>query len=102
MNAANIADPASVFYTVRLLVFMRYEPPPLRVGTPCPKQWEEMRGDAKRRFCDQCQLHVHNLSAMSRRERDRFVQESGGRGCIAYQLRPDGTMMTPTFWSGVL
>jgi hypothetical protein len=61
-----------------------------------------MRGDATRRFCDHCQLHVHNLSAMSRRQRDRFVRESGGRGCIAYQLRADGTMITPSFWSKVL
>jgi hypothetical protein len=61
-----------------------------------------MSGDAKRRFCEHCQLHVHNLSAMSRRERDFFVTESAGRSCIAYQLRLDGTMVTPSFWRGVL
>ncbi len=61
-----------------------------------------MTGDAKRRFCDHCQLHVHNLSAMSRRERDRFVTESAGRACIAYQLRSDGTMVTPSYWHKAL
>jgi hypothetical protein len=61
-----------------------------------------MEGDTKRRFCEHCQLHVHNLSAMSPRERDHFVVESAGRACIAYQLRADGTMVTPTFWSRML
>lgn len=77
---------------------MKPAPPPLRVGTPCPKQWDEMRGDDKRRFCEHCQLHVHNLSAMSRPERERFVTESAGQLCIAYELRVDGTMITPSFW----
>jgi hypothetical protein len=57
-----------------------------------------MSGDTNRRFCDECQLHVHNLSAMSRRERERFVIESEGKACVAYELRPDGTMVTPSFW----
>lgn len=80
---------------------MKSTPPPLRVGTPCPKQWDDMSGDAKRRFCEHCQLHVHNLSAMSRGERDRFVAESRSQACIAYELRPDGTMVTPSFWRSV-
>ncbi len=35
---------------------------------------------------------------MSRRERDHFVSESAGQACIAYQIRPNGTMVTPSFW----
>lgn len=81
---------------------MKNEPPPIRVATPCPKLWEEMSGNGKKRFCEHCQLHVHNLSAMSRRERDHFVAESGGRACIAYELRPDGSMVTPSRWRGML
>jgi hypothetical protein len=61
-----------------------------------------MHGDGQRRFCEHCQLHVHNLSAMSRRERDRFVSESAGQACIAYQLRPDGSMVTLSLWRGML
>ncbi len=57
-----------------------------------------MSGDAKRRFCDHCQLHVHNLSAMSGREREEFVTKSEGRTCIAYELRDDGSMVTPPRW----
>ena len=78
---------------------MKPQPPPLKVGTPCPKLWSELTGDDKRRYCDQCQLHVHNLSAMPAGERDRFVAESGGRLCIAYTQRVDGTMVTPSRWN---
>jgi hypothetical protein len=60
-----------------------------------------MAGGSKRRFCEHCQLDVHNLSAMSQGERDRFVAESGGRACIAYELRADGSMVTPSLWRRV-
>jgi hypothetical protein len=77
---------------------MKNQPPPLKIASPCPKQWDEMTGDAKCRFCEHCQLQVHNLSAMSKRERNRFVSESGGRSCITYLIRPDGPMISEGFW----
>jgi hypothetical protein len=79
---------------------MKPKAPPLEVQTPCPKRWEELHGGDQRRFCEQCQLHVTNLSAMSSRERERFVAQAGsGRQCIAYELRADGSMVTPSWWS---
>ena len=81
---------------------MKAEPPPLRIAKPCPKNWDDMTGDAKRRFCDQCQIHVHNLSAMSPGERVQFVAETRGRACITYELRGDGTMITRSRWDWVL
>ena len=30
---------------------MKHEPPPLRITSPCPKDWNGMTGDGKRRFC---------------------------------------------------
>jgi hypothetical protein len=72
--------------------------PPLRVAKPCPKNWNDMQGDDKRRFCEHCQLHVHNLSAMAERERDALIEQSGGHLCIAYLERADGTMVTPSRW----
>lgn len=61
-----------------------------------------MQGDAKRRFCEQCQLHVHNLSAMSAVEREQFVVGIDGRTCITYELRADGSMVTPPHWPWLL
>ena len=81
---------------------MKAEPPPLRIANPCPKNWDDMSGDAKRRFCEQCQLHVHNLSAMSAGERTRFVQDPGPHACITYEIRPDGTMVTSSRWDWVV
>lgn len=82
---------------------MKPKAPPLEVHTPCPKRWEELQGGDQQRFCEQCQLHVHNLSAMSSQDRERFVAQSGdGRQCIAYELRPDGSMVTPSWWSALL
>lgn len=81
---------------------MKAEPPPLRIASPCPKNWDDMSGDAKRRFCEQCQLHVHNLSGMSPGERTKFVKAPGPHACITYEVRPDGTMITASRWSWVL
>ena len=61
-----------------------------------------MSGDAKRRFCQHCQLHVHNLSAMLPGERTQFVAKTRGRACITYELRADGTMVTASRWDRVL
>jgi len=55
-----------------------------------------MTGDAKRRYCGHCKLHVHNLSAMPASEREQFVTESRGRQCITYELWADGSMVTPS------
>lgn len=79
--------------------FLKPKPPPLQIAKPCPKQWGEMAGDTKRRFCEHCDFHVHNLSAMLPPELKRFVAESGGKACIAYELRPDGSMVTQSGWS---
>lgn len=83
---------------------MKPVPPPLRIESPCPKNWDGMTGDDKRRFCENCQLHVHNLSAMSGEERAQFVEDTRAKGhaCITYELRADGTMVTPSRWSWVL
>lgn len=61
-----------------------------------------MSGDAKRRFCQHCQLHVHNLSAMLPGERTQFVAETRGPACITCELRADGTMVTRSHWDWVL
>lgn len=78
---------------------MSRNPSPYRIEKPCPKSWDEMSGDAKRRFCEHCQLHVHNLSAMSDREREGLMQNRQARVCISYEVGRDGSMITPTKWA---
>lgn len=78
---------------------MNPELPPVQIVSSCPKNWSEMTGDSTRRFCGHCQLHVHNLSAMRDGERNDFLRDAGGRTCIAYEVKPNGSMVTPSKWS---
>jgi hypothetical protein len=64
------------------------------VRTPCPADWEEMAGDDAKRFCQHCQKHVHNLSAMPADEAERLVCESGGRLCVRFARDGAGKVLT--------
>lgn len=75
----------------------------VRIASPCPMRWEDMRpadGERdRRRFCDHCSLHVHNIAAMSREEAESLLRasiDSSGSGSICLQLyrRADGTILT--------
>lgn len=54
-----------------------------------------MEGTDRRRFCEACQLHVHNVSAMSLAEREEFKRQLTGPACVTYEVRSDGTMAAP-------
>src|SRR5439155_13413238 len=66
----------------------------LRVASPCSADFEAMTGDAQRRFCGQCQCHVHDLGAMSRTAAEALLRETDVALCVRFQLRPDGTVQT--------
>src|SRR3712207_9206675 len=66
----------------------------VRVAAPCPADWGKMVGDERVRYCNQCNLHVYNLSGMTRREAEALVTSSEGRLCIRFYRRPDGTILT--------
>ena len=40
----------------------------LRIATPCPVGWDQMTGDSRVRFCDQCRLNVYNIAELRRTE----------------------------------
>lgn len=67
------------------------KPEVLQVAKPCSANWEEMRGDDNRRFCEHCQKHVHNASAMSQKKRAVLAQSKNEK-CIFYFQRRDGTV----------
>lgn len=67
----------------------------LAIASPCTADWNAMTGDAKRRFCGDCKLHVHDLSAMTRAEATAVLQAAGeGRVCVRFYRRADGTVLT--------
>lgn len=59
-----------------------------------------MTGDDRVRFCTQCNLHVHNLSAMTADEAAAFLAMRDGRVCVAYERRSDGSAVFANAWEG--
>jgi hypothetical protein len=66
----------------------------VRVAAPCPADWEKMAGDERMRYCGQCNLHVYNLSGMTRREAEALITGTEGRLCVRFYKRADGTILT--------
>jgi hypothetical protein len=66
----------------------------VRVASPCPVSWQEMKGDDRVRHCSMCQLAVYDLSVLTRSEAENLIREATGRLCIRVHRRPDGKVMT--------
>ena len=68
----------------------------IQVASPCPARWEDMQGDDVTRFCSQCSLNVHNISAMTAPQAEAFLHQAlpRGRVCARFYRRPDGTILT--------
>jgi hypothetical protein len=67
----------------------------IQIASPCSADWNAMQGDERRRFCEQCKLHVHNLSAMTRDEAEALLlSAASGRVCTRFFRRADGTVLT--------
>jgi len=66
----------------------------VRVAAPCNARWEDMTGDDRARFCQHCQKHVFNLSAMTRAEAESLIVEKEGKFCGRFHRRTDGRMLT--------
>lgn len=63
----------------------------LRVSSPCPKSWMQLRGNDRVRYCNECRLHVYNVADMSGAEIRDLVRRSSGRFCGRLYLRGDRT-----------
>ncbi len=66
----------------------------VEIATPCPADWNDMKGDDRVRFCGQCRLHVYDFATLSRDEAERLIRETEGRLCGRIYRRDDGTIMT--------
>lgn len=68
----------------------------LTIPTPCEADWDSMIGNDQVRFCEHCDLHVTDLSAMTRPAAMRLVARSQGRLCVRFTQLPDGSVLTRT------
>src|SRR5712691_8226414 len=66
----------------------------LRIASPCPVGWEQITGDDRVRFCEQCSLRVYNISEMTRTEAEALIANTDGRICARLYRRFDGTIIT--------
>lgn len=56
----------------------------INIEEPCHQSWEQMRGDEQRRFCDHCDKHVHNLSAMTKAQAQELLEREADL-CVIYK-----------------
>lgn len=68
----------------------------ITIPAPCDADWDSMIGNDQVRFCEHCNLHVTDLSALTRQQAMRLVARSQGRLCIRFIQRPDGAILTRT------
>jgi hypothetical protein len=66
----------------------------MAVASPCPVAWNDMVGDDRVRFCNQCNLNVYNISTMTRTEAESFIANAEGRICAKLYRRADGSILT--------
>jgi hypothetical protein len=68
----------------------------LRVTTPCARRWDQLAGRGARRYCGDCRLQVHDLSALDRTEARELLarRRRGERVCVTYLPGLDGTPLT--------
>jgi hypothetical protein len=67
----------------------------VKVASPCDRDWNEMLGDDRVRFCLGCEKNVFNLSAMKREEAEALLRERLGNDlCVRFYQRTDGTILT--------
>lgn len=73
----------------------------IKIATPCPANWDQMRGDLRARFCAHCQLNVYNLSALTQAEATELIAKAEGRLCVRFYQRADGTVITDNCRFGI-
>jgi TonB family protein len=68
----------------------------IEIAKPCKADWESMTGDERERACQLCRLNVYNISTMTTKEAESFLQERlpQGRVCVRLYRRFDGTIIT--------
>ena len=64
------------------------------IPSPCTADWNSMIGNDQVRFCEHCNLDVHNLSLMTRNQAERLVARANGRLCVRYHHDAAGQPLT--------
>ena len=66
----------------------------IEIPEPCHADWDAMRPEERGRFCFDCRKKVHDLSAMTEREAEAFLERTECEDvCISYEHESDGTLV---------
>jgi len=65
----------------------------ISIPNPCPSEWDSMTGNRRMRFCQECNKHVYNLSAMTRDEAEALVARFEGRLCARIARDAEGVIL---------
>lgn len=66
----------------------------LTIDNPCPKDWNEMSGDDKSRYCDVCDKYVYDISAITLDESCELLANSSGSICLQLKRTRTGKTLT--------
>lgn len=76
----------------------RHSAPQVRIASPCDVEWDSMIGNDRVRFCEHCQLSVHNIDRASQKQIKRLVARSKGRLCVNYRQPVPQKLSTPILY----
>ena len=65
----------------------------LNVAKACSASWEQMTGNAQKRFCAECSKHVYDFSQMTRQQIEAVTAVNQGNLCARIARREDGSMV---------
>lgn len=66
----------------------------ITVTSPCLADWDQMTGNDQIRFCEHCNLKVHNISELSYSQAARLIARSQGGLCVRYYRDSQGAALT--------
>jgi hypothetical protein len=69
----------------------------VEIESPCPEDWNAMRGDEARRFCAGCGCHVHNLAQIPASEAEQLLTQPD-RVCARITVDPKKGILTRDGW----
>jgi hypothetical protein len=69
-----------------------------KITEPCGRRWSEMAVYDKKSYCEHCQLHVHNFSAMSPKEQREVLKPGEGSVCVTYRVDPGTVPVSAGKW----
>ncbi|MEX1366397.1 MAG: hypothetical protein AB1Z98_24950 [Nannocystaceae bacterium] len=66
----------------------------IEIPEPCHADWASMRPEDRGRYCFECKTKVHDLSAMTKAEAQRFLERTAHEEvCVSYEHAADGSLV---------